>query len=56
MPTTPSMSFRLSARARALLLELAKRWGVSQKDVIELLLRERAKQEGITVDEEAPQK
>ena len=56
MPITPSMSFRLSPRARALLLELAKRWGVSQKDVLELLLRERAKQEGIPEGEEAPNK
>ena len=40
-------SITISDEAKKLLEELAKKYGVSQTSIIELLVREKAKQEGI---------
>jgi hypothetical protein len=40
-------SFALSKDARLLLIEIAKKNGISQAAVLELLIREKAKAEGI---------
>jgi hypothetical protein len=40
-------SITLSNEAKKLLEELARKYGVSQTAIIELLIREKAKQEGI---------
>jgi hypothetical protein len=42
-------SFRLSTDGRRLLDQLASRLGVSRTAILELLIREKAKQEGVTV-------
>lgn len=40
-------SYRLSKEARRLLEILAQKLGISQTSVLEILLREKAKQEGV---------
>lgn len=40
-------SFTLTEEAKKLLEELAKKYGVSQTAILELLIREKAKQEGL---------
>lgn len=46
MNKTPT-SFRLSQKAKRLIRALAKRMGVSQTAVLEILVREKAKREGV---------
>ncbi|MFN8486530.1 MAG: ribbon-helix-helix protein, CopG family [Caldilineaceae bacterium] len=45
--STVKTSFSLSEEAKKLLEELAKKYGVSQTAILELLIREKAKQEGL---------
>ncbi len=45
--STVKTSFTLTEEAKRLLEELAKKYGVSQTAILELLIREKAKQEGL---------
>jgi predicted DNA-binding protein len=40
-----STSIRISEEAKELLLKLAQKWGISQSDVLELVIRRAAEQE-----------
>jgi antitoxin component of RelBE/YafQ-DinJ toxin-antitoxin module len=42
-----STSIRISSEAKELLLKLAQKWGISQSDVLELVIRRVAEQEGL---------
>ncbi len=46
-PTRKAVTFRLTEECRRLLLELANRKGISQAAVIELLVREEGRSEGL---------
>ena len=48
MPKTPSTSFRLSPAGRALLDALARHYGQSMAAVLERLIREAARREGLS--------
>ena len=55
------VSFRLSSEAKSLLEQLASRDGIDQVDVLNILLRERAREVGIVAkkeeqDDESPVK
>jgi hypothetical protein len=45
--TKQKTSFSLTEEAKRLLAQIAKKNGISQAAVLELLIREKAKQEGI---------
>ena len=40
-------SVRISEEAKELLLKLAQKWGISQSDVLELVIRRTAEQEKV---------
>ena len=40
-------SFRLSSEGKDLLEKLAEKWGVNRTAMLEILIRERAKKEGV---------
>jgi DNA-binding PadR family transcriptional regulator len=44
-------SFSLTEKAQALLGKLAEEFGMSQSAVLEMLIRERARKEGIEIEE-----
>ena len=44
---TKSTSFRLSVEARQLLKELSQKLGVSQAAILEIIIREKVRSEGI---------
>ncbi len=52
MPEKPAVSFRLTEKAQALLVKIADEAGIAQSAVIETMIRERAKAEGISIEEE----
>lgn len=51
MAEKPAISFRLTEKAQALLVRIAEAMGISQAAVIETLIREKAKAEGIELEE-----
>jgi len=53
MKKTPT-SFRLSDDARDLLQQLSEKTGISQVAVLEILIREKAKKDGLTVRRDPP--
>jgi hypothetical protein len=48
------VSFRLSPEGRRLLNELSRRLGVSRTSILELLIRQKAKEEGIALGGKKP--
>jgi hypothetical protein len=51
MPEKPAVSFRLTEKAQGLLVKIAAESGIAQSAVIETLIREKAKAEGIELEE-----
>lgn len=51
MAEKPAISFRLTEKAQALLAWIAEDSGIAQSAVIETLIREKAKAEGIKLEE-----
>lgn len=47
MPATLQLNVRISEKGRDILNELQERWGISQRDVVEMLLRDRARELGL---------
>jgi PIN domain nuclease of toxin-antitoxin system len=56
MSTDAPTSFRLSETARQLLAELAEQLGISQAAVLEILIRDKAKAEKITLKSPSQQR